>query len=865
LALCALLFAGSSAFADEPIMLNTKSHQVTSPTTIDFSTATVLGLPLTGGGAVSSVFGRTGAVLALTNDYTFAQIGGKPTTLAGFGITDAQPLDADLTAIAALTTDPFGRGLLPLTTAAAVRTYIGAGTSSFDGTFTSLTGKPTTLAGYGITDAQPLDSDLTSIAALATTSYGRGFLPLANSAAALTYIGAQAAGSYEVPLTFSQSLSRAVNTVTLSGDSASPGASKYYGTDSGSTKGWFALPAGGAGTVTTTGSPANGNMTKFSGATSITNAVAKTDYWDTTDFVASGASGAHGLVPSPGLSAGTTKFLREDATWVVPAGGGGGTPGGSNTQVQFNDSSAFGGDADLTWDKTNNVLTTTGRYVASEASLSNPSYSVSSGSGLYGLYGYVSVISAQGNDMMAFFPGSPNHIRMPSVIEIGWSSAGIGNVIDTGFARNAAGVVEVNNGTPGTYRDILTRGLVSSPVAFASRIGSPVEGTQQAFTDSTTNVSGATITGGGSNHILGYYNGTNWIVDSGTGAGGGGVTSVATTSPITGGTITTTGTLGLDVSVDHAFTGAQSIKPSDAATNTVVDALTLAHNSSGVIAANFGTGLLMSAQDSTTANVNAGEIQSIWTTPTHNSNISNIVFKLVNGSTTLATAATLKPPGVLDVTTGFRVGGAAGAGKVLRGNGTNFITSTETYAVPGTNSYGLTSDGTNWISKAESLSNGSSAQQTFGASAVYLAGSTITVTAGDWTVGSIYKCAFDITKTAAGVATPIVEVRVGTAGSISDTVRCTLTFPAQTAIVDVGTIDVWVNWRVVGASAILQVVGRLTHNAQITGLSTQSSPTTYNTSAAFASTTATKIGVSFNGGTSFSGTNEIVQAEYKQP
>lgn len=37
---------------------------------------------------------------------------------------------------------------------------------------------------------QPLDSDLTSIAALATTSYGRGFLPLADATAARTYIGA---------------------------------------------------------------------------------------------------------------------------------------------------------------------------------------------------------------------------------------------------------------------------------------------------------------------------------------------------------------------------------------------------------------------------------------------------------------------------------------------------------------------------------------------------------------------------------------------------------------------------------------------------------------------------------------------------
>ena len=37
--------------------------------------------------------------------------------------------------------------------------------------------------------------------------------------------------------------------------------------------------------------------------------------------------------------------------------GGGGTPGGSDTQVQFNDGGAFGGDSGLTFDKTTNALT----------------------------------------------------------------------------------------------------------------------------------------------------------------------------------------------------------------------------------------------------------------------------------------------------------------------------------------------------------------------------------------------------------------------------------------------------------------------------------------------------------------------------
>ena len=39
-------------------------------------------------------------------------------------------------------------------------------------------------------------------------------------------------------------------------------------------------------------------------------------------FVPSGAGSAKGLVPSPGVTAGVTRFLREDGTWVAPASGG---------------------------------------------------------------------------------------------------------------------------------------------------------------------------------------------------------------------------------------------------------------------------------------------------------------------------------------------------------------------------------------------------------------------------------------------------------------------------------------------------------------------------------------------------------------
>lgn len=51
-------------------------------------------------------------------------------------------------------------------------------------------------------------------------------------------------------------------------------------------------------------------------------------------------------------------------------------------------------------------------------------------------------------------------------------------------------------------------------------------------------------------------------------------------------------------------------------------------------------------------------------------------------------------------TTGFTIGGSATSRKILVGNGTNFVASTETWAVPGTSGNVLTSDGTNWTSAA---------------------------------------------------------------------------------------------------------------------------------------------------------------------
>jgi hypothetical protein len=103
-----------------------------------------------------------------------------------------------------------------------------------------------------------------------------------------------------------------------------------------------------------------------------------------TTLLDSFAGSIKGLVPvSVG---GTTNFLRADGVWAVPAGGGGGTPGGSNTQVQYNNSGAFAGSSAFTWNNSSQILNIgTG---AADASIEIFARNISNGWGgrLFGQY-----------------------------------------------------------------------------------------------------------------------------------------------------------------------------------------------------------------------------------------------------------------------------------------------------------------------------------------------------------------------------------------------------------------------------------------------------------------------------------------------
>lgn len=171
------------------------------------------------------------------------------------------------------------------------------------------------------------------------------------------------------------------------------------------------------------------------------------------------------------------------------------------------------------------------------------------------------------------------------------------------------------------------------------------------------------------------------------------------------------------------------------------------------------------------------------------------------------------------------------------------------------------------VSTPPILFNSSSSTVSAGYAAdTHLAGSAILLPSGVNIAGIQYVCEFDMVKTAAGVATPIINVRFGTAGAVGDASICAMTFAAGTAAVDTGKFTVVVTMRSVGSGTAAVVVGSamINHALAATGITaTGASGTGQITTVGggFNSTVANSyMSISFNGGASFSGTCNFVQA-----
>lgn len=157
------------------------------------------------------------------------------------------------------------------------------------------------------------------------------------------------------------------------------------------------------------------------------------------------------------------------------------------------------------------------------------------------------------------------------------------------------------------------------------------------------------------------------------------------------------------------------------------------------------------------------------------------------------------------------------------------------------------------------------AAQALGTGDTYVTGSRIVFPQAKLQAGSYYRCEMVITKTAAGVATPVFQVRTGTAGTTADTSRLSYTGVAQTAVIDTAYLVVLVTFRVVGASAVIASWLQFTHDLAVTGFA--NAIRTYQgqaVSAAFASNTASMgLGLSINAGASSAWTVQQCIAELR--
>ena len=154
--------------------------------------------------------------------------------------------------------------------------------------------------------------------------------------------------------------------------------------------------------------------------------------------------------------------------------------------------------------------------------------------------------------------------------------------------------------------------------------------------------------------------------------------------------------------------------------------------------------------------------------------------------------------------------------------------------------------------------------QTGFATETYVTNSGLLIPSPGLQAQTMFEWIFSISKTAAGVATPIYRIKIGPTQTTADTVVLALTGPAQTAAADIGYLSILATIRSVGASGVTQGIACWNKNGAAVGFANNDAGAVEGTNGGFDNSVGKVagqfVGISINGGASAAWTITQVRA-----